>query len=178
MFLIGTKKSSNEKSLKLENYKFGDILQGNFSDGYNYLPHKTIMSYIWINRFEKLAFDDANDSSIPVDFAMILWGLISRYYGQYPSIWNKWYLLILVVFVDISWSKTKVYSPNRWWYSCELWKFSSIAEIWRRESQKWKIHLLSISDEKSKSLDSFWSSHLGEMGLRPKCSQCYIYRQK
>ena len=54
MFLIGTKKSSNEKSLKLENYKFGDILQGNFSDGYNYLPHKTIMSYIWINRFEKL----------------------------------------------------------------------------------------------------------------------------
>ena len=72
MFLIGTKKSSNEKSLKLENYKFGDILQGNFSDGYNYLPHKTIMSYIWINRFEELAFDDANDSSIPVDFAMIL----------------------------------------------------------------------------------------------------------
>ena len=86
MFLIGTKKSSNEKSLKLENYKFGDILQGNFSDGYNYLPHKTIMSYIWINRLEKLAFDNANDFSIPVDFAMILWGLISRYYGKYPSI--------------------------------------------------------------------------------------------
>ena len=51
MFLLGTKVEYNIETLQQENETFGDILQGDFSDGYQCLPHKTIMSYIWINKF-------------------------------------------------------------------------------------------------------------------------------
>ena len=51
MFLLGAKVNYNIETLQQENEMFGDILQGDFFDGYQCLPHKTIMSYIWINKF-------------------------------------------------------------------------------------------------------------------------------
>ena len=47
IFLHGTLEKEN---LREESEAFGDILQGDFPDTYDFLSHKVIMSFIWVNK--------------------------------------------------------------------------------------------------------------------------------
>ena len=39
-----------KENLREESEAFGDILQGDFPDTYDFLSHKVIMSFIWVNK--------------------------------------------------------------------------------------------------------------------------------
>ena len=52
IFVFGVHSNNNfNKQLELEQEKYGDVVQGNFTDDYNHLTEKTMMALHWISQF-------------------------------------------------------------------------------------------------------------------------------
>jgi len=75
LFLLArTKYEGGDELLAAENAEHGDILQGNFPDSYSTLAYKTVMSFIWVNRFcsPKTKYIVKIDDDSEIDFEKLV----------------------------------------------------------------------------------------------------------